>query len=166
VVSTLMGDVVEVRKQFIVTNVKDVRFSVSPVLIVFEAVKVAENRKFPALVASHAEICETTSPFVPAQLAQLGVFDMALDPADAADHDTVGLVVTDDAFAVPAEPGSPVCNFTAHVLGAVKAVPANMSSHLFAKLAALIPTVMDQPSCSASTALITSASAVILSPQT
>jgi hypothetical protein len=117
-------------------NVSDVRFSVSPVLTVFDAVRAAENRKFPAVVASHAEMCVTTSPFVPAQDAQDGVFDIDFDPADAAFHDTVGRVVTDDAFVVPTDPGSPVWSLTAHVVGAVKAVPANMSNHLFAKLAA------------------------------
>jgi hypothetical protein len=37
--------------------------------------------------------------------------DRAMEPPDAAANVTAFLVVTADAFAVPAAPGSPVCSF-------------------------------------------------------
>jgi hypothetical protein len=85
------------------------RFSVSPVFTVLDAVSAAENRKFPPEELSHTEMWLTTSPFVPAQVAQDGsVVVMALEPADAAAQVRAGRVVTDDTLAVPAAPGMAV----------------------------------------------------------
>jgi hypothetical protein len=48
---------------------------VSPVLIVLDALSAADHRKLPDADASQNEMCVTTSPFVPAQLVNEGVFD-------------------------------------------------------------------------------------------
>jgi hypothetical protein len=123
-------------------NVMDIddKVAVSPVLMVFARVSRTLKRKFPALDASHTEMLVTISPFVPAQFDQDGsVAVMALDPADATDQVIAGRVVTDDTFDVPAAPGSPVCNCTNVVAGAVNAVPASMSSHLLARVVAARP---------------------------
>jgi hypothetical protein len=107
-------------------KVRDVRFKVSPVLTVFDAVSCAEYRNVPAVLASHTLMSVTTSPFVPAHVAHDGVFDDAHDPADAAENVTDGRVVTDDALAVAAAPGSPVCSFTKLPAGAVDATARSM----------------------------------------
>jgi hypothetical protein len=123
-------------------NVIDIddKVAVSPVLIVFDKVSSTENRKFPADDASQTLMLVTISPFVPAQFDHAGkVVVIAFDPADAADQVIAGRVVTDETFDVPAAPGSPVCNCTNVVAGAVNAVPASMSSHLFASVVAARP---------------------------
>jgi hypothetical protein len=89
---------------------KLVKLSVSPVLIVFDALRAALNRKFPAVLLSHTLMWVTTSPFVPAHDDHDGVLLLLIDPADAAENVTSGRVVTELALEVPADPGSPVCN--------------------------------------------------------
>jgi hypothetical protein len=115
---------------------------VSPVVTVFVEASAAENRKLPAVVLSHTEMCESTSPEVPAHEVHDKVPDIAFAAADAAAQVIANLVVTDEGVVVPAAPGSPMCNFTAVVAGAVNAVPPSMSSHLFDRLASLNPTAM------------------------
>jgi hypothetical protein len=108
----------------------------SPVFTVFGVVKANEYRKFPAEMSSHTEMYPMTSPFVPAHVFQAGsVVVMALEPADAAAQDRITLVVTDDGFEVPAEPGSPVLvwSFAYVFVGAVNAVPLSMFRYLFAR---------------------------------
>jgi hypothetical protein len=48
---------------------------VSPVERVLVAESAADHKKFPADEASQNEMCETTSPLVPAQLVYEGVFE-------------------------------------------------------------------------------------------
>src|SRR5262245_25731333 len=67
---------------------------------------------------------------------------MDLDPAEAAFHVKALRVVSAEAFAVPAEPGSPVWSLTAVVALAVNAVLLSMSSHGLARLAELRPAVI------------------------
>jgi hypothetical protein len=109
---------------------KLVRVSVSPVCTVFDAVSAAEFRNVPAVFASHTLMCVTTSPFVPAHDAHDGVLDIAIDPADAAENDAEGLVVTELAAVAPAEPGSAVCSLMKLPAGAVDATARCMWSNI------------------------------------
>jgi hypothetical protein len=97
---------------------------VSPVLTVFDALRAADHRKFPAVEASKNETCETTSPFVPAQLVNDGVLDNDRTPVVEALNVAAWRVVTDDTEVVPAVPGLAVCNCTYTAAGAVYVVPA------------------------------------------
>jgi hypothetical protein len=89
------------------------------------------------------------------------MLDDAFDPAEAADHVTAWRVVTADGAVAPAAPGSAVCSFTHTPVGAdANAVPANISSHLFAKFVGDKPTAMTYSS-SVSSACVTTASATM-----
>lgn len=92
-------------------------------------VSAADHRKFPAVDASHTLMCERVSevpPFVHAGLVPVNA--IALD--DAAENVAATRVVDPAAaFDAPAEPGSPVCNFTNVPDGAVVAVPRIQFSH-------------------------------------
>jgi hypothetical protein len=69
--------------------------------------------------------------------------DMAFEPADAAAHGTVTLVVEPAAAAVaPAAPGSAVWSFANDPAGAVNADPEIMFSHGFANVVAPSPTAI------------------------
>jgi len=96
----------------VMVTLDDVRFSVSPVFTVLDAVSAMENRKLPALDASHSEMCVTTSPFVPAHVAHDGVLFCEITPPEAAANVIDGRVVTDDTDVVPAVPGFAVCSCT------------------------------------------------------
>jgi hypothetical protein len=72
-----------------------------------------------------------------------GVPLTALDPEDAAAMDMEARVVNAEAFAVPAEPGSPVCAFRKRVVVPdANDVLVSASNHLFARFAVLIPTAI------------------------
>ena len=90
-------------------TLSDVISMVSPVAIVLDAARSAENRKFPEVLASQHEMSVTTSPLVPAHDDHVGVFDSATAPAAAVPHVTAIRVVTDDTADVPDAPGFPVC---------------------------------------------------------
>jgi hypothetical protein len=126
-------------------NVSDVRFNVSPFVMAFDDVSATENRKFPAVVESHTEMWEIVSDPADHDVQDGSVVVIAFDPVDAADHVSAFRVVSADTFDVPADPGSPVCSFTAVVAGAENAVAPSMSSHLFARFTACRPTVMPTP---------------------
>ena len=81
-----------------------VRFRVAPVGMVTELVSCADQRKLPALAASHTLMPVTTSLLVPAQDAHDGVFVNEITPAEAAPNVAAGRVVTLDTFVVPAVP--------------------------------------------------------------
>lgn len=123
-----------------------VRENVLPDAHACEAVSAAENRKLPAVVESQQEMCDRVSD-VPPFVQEPDMDDIAFEPAEAALHVTDLRVVSPAAAAVvPAEPGSAVWSFTANAAGAVKAVAASMSSHLFARFVADSPTVISPPS--------------------
>ena len=53
-----------------IVSVDSVR--VSPVFTVFDALSAADPRNVPAVEAVHSEMCDTTSPLVPAHVAHDG----------------------------------------------------------------------------------------------
>lgn len=79
---------------------------VSPLTTLLDDVRAAERMKFPLLEASHIEMCVRVSVAVIDQL--VGEADRLIDPPDAAEKLALFRVVFVDAFAVPADPGSPV----------------------------------------------------------
>ena len=84
--------------------------NVSPAVTAFAAARSSEPRNVPPELAVQNEMYEYVSvvdTFVPTVSAE---FEFA--PAEAAAHVPCFLVVSAAAFAVPAEPGSPVCSFT------------------------------------------------------
>jgi hypothetical protein len=103
--------------------------------------RAAESKKLPAVVESQNDTCDRVSD-VPPLVHEPDIDDIDTDPAAGAANVTVLRVVSPAAAAlVPADPGSAVWSFAANTVGAVNAVPRNMSSHLFAKLVALKPAV-------------------------
>jgi hypothetical protein len=86
-----------------------VRLRLSPVFIVTLADSVTAAWKLPAVLASHPLIAVTVSPLVPAHEFHDGSVPFAdtLAP-DAVAHVVAGRVVTDETFAVPADPGAPL----------------------------------------------------------
>lgn len=117
------------------------RVSVSPLVTALDAVRAAENRKLPAVLASHSLMCEMVSE-PDAQLAQVGVLLMAFDPALAADQVAETRVVFALAAVAALAPGSAVWSLIKEPAGVVNAVPPIRSNHLLARLAADIPTVI------------------------
>lgn len=113
----------------------------SPVFIVTLALRVIAAPNVPDADADHSEIAVTTSPLVPAQLVQLGSVPFAemLAP-EALAHVTPLRAVVLDTFAVPAEPGAPVCS-CAHAMF----VPVMLPSALLATVV-LTPSATAQPS--------------------
>lgn len=80
---------------------------VSPAVNGF-CVTVPDQPKFPALLADQPEQCVQSSE--PATLVHCTLAE--LDAFDAAGNEPCLRVVSVAAFAVPAEPGAPVCIFT------------------------------------------------------
>ena len=74
-----------------------------------------------------------------------GELDKAKAPDDAAEKVAADRVVTADGFAVPAEPGSAVCNLIYVPAGAVNATARSILSQLLARLVVDIPTVILAP---------------------
>jgi hypothetical protein len=72
-----------------------------------DVVRAADQRKFPAVEASHTEMCVIVSVVV---IVNDGELDNAIAPADAAEKVADARVVTADEFDVPAAPGSAVCS--------------------------------------------------------
>jgi hypothetical protein len=72
-----------------------------------DVVRAADQRKFPAVEASHTEMCVIVSVVV---IENEGELDNAIAPADAAEKVADDRVVTADGFDVPAAPGSAVCS--------------------------------------------------------
>ena len=72
-----------------------------------DVVSAADQRKFPAVEASHTEICVIVSVVV---IENDGEFDSAIAAPEAAEKVADDRVVTADALAVPAAPGSAVCS--------------------------------------------------------
>src|SRR4051812_9773273 len=108
----------------------DVSVSVSPVPIVFDAVRAMEHRKLPAEVESHREMWEMTSPFWPTgHAAHAGALLLAMAPAAAAAKVMVARVVLPEAAVVPDAPGSPVCSLTPMTVLAVMPCRRRTSSH-------------------------------------
>src|SRR6185437_3968904 len=121
-------------------NPRVVRFRVSPLLTDLEVFRAAENRKLPAEEASHTAIWLIVSVAV---MDQVGVLDRdKAEPPALALNVALDRVVTADGLDVPAAPGSPMCSSTNVPAGAVNAVARSIFSHLVARLAALIPTVI------------------------
>src|SRR5262252_7907949 len=104
-----------------------------------------ENRKLPALLASQNDTWVITTGDVNDHDDQVGEFDADFAPPEAADQVTDRRVRDAMVLAVPAAPGSPVCAVTNDPAGAVNAVPASMSSHLFASVVAARPAVTRTP---------------------
>lgn len=122
-----------------------VRAKVLAVAHACEEPSAAEPRKTPAVVLSQNETWLNVSE-VPPLVQPPDMEAMDLEPAAAAFQVTDLRVVSPAAAAVvPAEPGSAVWSLTANTVGAVNAVPANMSSHLLARLAFERPTVTTVP---------------------
>jgi len=71
----------------------------------FDAVNAAVQRRLPAVEASHTEMCVIVSVVV---IENDGEFERAIAPVDAAENVADWRVVTADAFAVAAAPGSAV----------------------------------------------------------
>jgi hypothetical protein len=94
-------------------------------------------------------MCDTTSPFVPAHVDHDVVAASASAPEDAALKPMALRVVTEEAFDVPALPGSPVWSFTASTAGAVNDDPLLLPriefAQAFARLVVERPTVMLTP---------------------
>jgi hypothetical protein len=80
-----------------------------------------EYRNVPAVLASQTLKWVTVSGEVPAQDDHVGVFDIEMDPADAALNVADGRVVTELAALAADAPGSPVWSFTKLPAGAVDA---------------------------------------------
>src|SRR5262252_7772379 len=93
-----------------------------------------ENRKLPAVTASQNDTWVITDGDVNDHDDQVGEFDADFAPPEAADQVTDRRVRDAMVLAVPAAPGSPV-----------SAVPASMSSHLFASVVAARPAVTRTP---------------------
>src|SRR5215216_6206284 len=107
--------------------------------------KAAENRKLPAVEASQPEMWDSVSE-VPPLVHDDAIDVIALEPDAAAAHVTCLRVVSPTAAAVaPAAPGSAVWSLMNVLVGAVNAVPANMSSHLLANVVAARPTAIRTP---------------------
>jgi len=102
-----------------------VSVSESPVSMVTDEFSAQLNSNVPELFADQNETSVSTSPLVPAQLVHAGWEDAATDPADGLPHETDGLVVTLDTFAVPAAPGAPVCSWTNPALATMVASAAS-----------------------------------------
>jgi hypothetical protein len=81
---------------------------VAPVTMVAELLKATEKRNVPEVEAVHTEMSVTTSPLVPAQVAQDGVLLSAIDPAEAALNVTDTRVVLLEMLLVPLAPGDAV----------------------------------------------------------
>jgi hypothetical protein len=81
--------------------------NVEPLTTATPAVIAHDSMKFPAVEASHSDTWDRVSDVVIDQVPN--VFRV-IDPADAAFQVIALRVVTALAFAVPAEPGSPVCS--------------------------------------------------------
>jgi hypothetical protein len=122
----------------------------SPVFIVTEADRVMAAPNVPDVLADQYEVAVTTSPLVPAQLVHDGRVPFAemLAP-DALAHVTALRAVVLDTFAVPADPGAPVCS-CAHAMF----VPVMFPS---AELATVVetPSATAQPSAGWSVACVT-----------
>jgi hypothetical protein len=112
-----------------------VRVSESPVCIVTELDRAMENPNVPDELADQNEMSVSVSGDVPAQADHAGAVPfVTTEPDDADAQVAAGRVVTDDTFAVPADPGAPVCSCTLFAF-----VPTMLSSAAFA-------TVVDRPS--------------------
>jgi len=108
----------------------------------FDADKAADHRKLPAEEASHTEMWEIVSVVV---IDQDGLVPVnAIAPDEAAAKVAWERVVTAPAFAVPAEPGSPVWSFT-YVAETAKLVLRKPLSIAFAAFTVLRPTVIGRP---------------------
>lgn len=75
--------------------------------------------QLPVVELSHSDQCEYVS--VVDTFVQVSVALEAIEPDAAAFHATDLRVVSVAALLVPSSPGSPVCNFTYTVVGAVHA---------------------------------------------
>src|SRR5262245_42569474 len=106
-----------------------------------------ENRKFPTVRASQNDRWVIVTGEANDHDDHVGELDADLDPADAAFQVTETRGTDAIVFAVPAEPGSPVCGKTKLPAGAVNAVPEIMSSHLFASVVAASPAVTRRTPC-------------------
>jgi hypothetical protein len=93
-------------------NVTDSISSESPVNICVLDGSWIDWPNVPDVDADHRVIHETISPFVPAHDDQVCVSDETIDPPDADAQVIASRVVTDETLDVPADPGSPVCNWT------------------------------------------------------
>ena len=114
--------------------VRLVIFRVSPLFTVLLLDSWPLQSTLPAVLLSQIEMWEIVS--VPAaQEVHDRVPLIDLLPDAAALQVICFRVVSALAFAVPAAPGSPVCNFTYTLVGAVNAVAPNISSHRLARFA-------------------------------
>jgi hypothetical protein len=89
-----------------------VKVSESPVSMTTLAESCIDMLKVPPLEAVQNEMSVSTSPLVPAHELHPGWLLAETDPPEAEPQVTASRVVTDDTFAVPAVPGSPVCSCT------------------------------------------------------
>src|SRR5215217_6753096 len=126
-------------------TVSVVSANVLPVAHAWVEPNAAEKRKLPAVEASQALMWLRVSE-VPPLVHDDAIEVIAFDPAAAAAHVTCLRVASPTAAAVaPAAPGSAVWSLMNVLVGAVNAVPANMSSHLFANVVAARPTAIRTP---------------------
>lgn len=112
--------------------------SVSPEAIALGVVSAYDCLNVPAVLAVQSETCVMVSE-EPAQLVHCAGDDSALVPPDADPIVAEGRVVTEDTFAVPAAPGSPVCSW-------MNVEPMSVSSRELACEVAM-PTVTCIPPC-------------------
>jgi len=107
-----------------------------------EVVSAAVQRRLPAVEASHTEMCVMVSVVV---MVNAGELERAIAPLEAAENVADWRVVTADAFAVPAAPGSPVWSLMYVAAGAVNATARSILSQLFASVVVANPTVILTP---------------------
>jgi hypothetical protein len=100
-----------------VSDAVSVTFSVSPFVIDFEAARAPDCRKVPPDAASQRLTWLTVSG--PADHAAHDTAEAVIEPADGAANVTSLRVVSAEAFAVPAAPGSPVWSFAKTSVGAL-----------------------------------------------
>ena len=99
------------------TNEPDAIVNVSPLITARDTVNADDPKKFPADAASQYDTCEYVSD-VETEVQLISALDVT-DPPDAAANVAACREVLPAAFDAPAEPGSPVCNFTYTATGAV-----------------------------------------------
>jgi len=85
-------------------------WNVSPAVTAAEEEREPDHKQFPVEALSQSDQCVYVS--VAATLVHSRVAEEAIEPDEAADHETDFRVVSVAAFEVPASPGSPVCNLT------------------------------------------------------
>jgi hypothetical protein len=116
----------------------------SPIATVRETARSSLPRNVPPDVADQNETCVYVSA-VPT-FVQLTSAEFVIEPDAAAEHVTATRVVLPAAFAVPADPGSPVWSLTQKAAGGVQATALASESRMLFAMPLASPVVIYLPS--------------------